>query len=58
MCTTYSRLAGGLLNLRFGEKVIIVTGTSRGIDRATAAQLPQEGAFVIGADIEPPSPDA
>jgi 3-oxoacyl-ACP reductase-like protein len=40
------------LNLQLNDKVIIVTGTAHGIGAATAAQLLDEGAIVIGADIE------
>jgi NAD(P)-dependent dehydrogenase (short-subunit alcohol dehydrogenase family) len=45
------------MDLRLKGKVIIVTGTAHGIGNATAARLLHEGAFVIGADIEPQCPD-
>jgi NAD(P)-dependent dehydrogenase (short-subunit alcohol dehydrogenase family) len=40
------------MNLQLNDKVIIVTGTAHGIGAATVTQLLNEGAIVIGADIE------
>ena len=37
---------------RLDEKIALVTGAGRGIGRAMAVRLAQEGAYVVVADID------
>lgn len=43
---------------RFSEKVAIVTGAASGVGRATAAQMVDEGASVLGIDVDGDGLDA
>ena len=38
---------------RFTDKVVLITGSGRGIGRAMALRFAQEGASIVAADIEP-----
>lgn len=44
--------------MRFTDKVAIVTGSGRGMGRATALTLAREGAKVVIADIDPTKGEA